>query len=297
MSAQLPQIGDVLDGYTLTGLVPSTRRGRNPVFLGEAGAQRVALKFLLVDARSKSAVENEIMMQCSLSHQYIIEYVADFAHDPYHVLVLEFAPCGSVESYRRSRHLTALGEHHAKLVLSQMLDALRYMHGGGYVHGDVKPHNFLLMNADLCRPVAKLADFGSARRNDGVPITSAYPGTQQFRAPEVIRAAPAGWTSKADMWSLGMAMHFMLTGRFPPRIDGKRAIAADPRLDPAAWADMPVAQALVRDLLRVNPDARLSAEQALGHSWFQDVAVGCAGLAGIGAPVALDEYLDPGQET
>jgi serine/threonine protein kinase len=291
-------IGEVVGGYTIIGLVPNTRRGKNPVYLGAQGDQHVALKFIFIQPGLQSRVENEIMMQHSLRHEYIIEYLGDFSYDPYHCLVLEFAPSGSVFGYMKTKHLSGgMDEYHAKIILSQLLDALRYMHSSGYVHGDIKPHNFMLMNGDMCQPVAKLADFGTTRKNDWVPITDVYPGTLQFRAPEIIRTDPQGWTNKADMWSFGIAMHYMLTGKLPPGVDGKRRLRTDPVLHAPLWGDMVEAQALVRRLLVVDIATRLSADEALRDPWFQGVRVGCAGLEGVATPISLppSEYTDPGQ--
>jgi serine/threonine protein kinase len=203
---------------------------------------------------------------------------------------LEFAPHESVASFIHNTRFQRVGlpEHAAKLIADQILQALVYMHSLGYVHGDIKPHNFFLFNDTIGDPIVKLGDLGCTRKNDGAPIHDSFPGTAHYRSPEILRRDPRGWDAKADMWSFGIALHFMLTMKFPPKIDGKHQIMRREPLSNALWADMPDAKDVVERLLQMEPDDRPTAEEIRSHPWFMELDEGCRGLAGVGQP-GIDE--------
>lgn len=87
---------------------------------------------------------------------------------------------------------------------------LKYLHERGIIHRDLKPHNLLLTerssNAEL-----KIADFGFARFV--IDMMESFLGSPLYMAPEMIRRER--YTSKSDLWSVGVIFYEMLTGRTP----------------------------------------------------------------------------------
>jgi serine/threonine protein kinase len=285
----LPEVGADVLGYFLEGIVQASRVGHNTVFWSHEGDTKIALKFLFVEPQTHANIYREIVVQRAFRHPHLLGYRGDFEFGPWHVLVTDFAPGGSVASYlRRQRHrATTLPEFGAKQVLYQIMDGLAHMHMLGYVHGDIKPQNFLLFNQDMGDPDVRLADFGTTRKNDGILITDCYPGTAQFKAPEILRRDPAGWGEKADIWSFGITMHFLLTGAFPWRTDGRRPMTRRPSLNPAYWADLSEeAYGLVNRMLAFEPNARPSAEDVLRDPWFSDLRKGYEQFTKVERPLA-----------
>ena len=157
-----------------------------------------------------------------------------------------------------------LPREEALSLFTQAARALAALHRAGLVHRDVKPANFLL-RADG-RLV--LADFGLVTEAGAVDPRSAdggIVGTPRYVAPEQLQGAPA--SCAADVYSLGVLLHEMLTGR--PPFSGEtlmevcsQHLLARPALLPAALADL---QPLVHRMLCKEVHTRLpDAEAVLG---------------------------------
>jgi serine/threonine-protein kinase len=104
----------------------------------------------------------------------------------------------------------------AVVLVCQMLEALAYAHGQGFVHRDVKPGNLLVTTVDG-REVAQLADFGLARvyqasRLSGLTIMGQMGGTVAFMAPEqVVQFRDA--QPPADQYAAAATLYYLLSGR------------------------------------------------------------------------------------
>ncbi|HEY0344547.1 MAG TPA: serine/threonine-protein kinase [Solirubrobacteraceae bacterium] len=148
----------------------------------------------------------------------------------------------------------------AARLICEICEALVHMHALGWVHGDLKPSNVLLMEDGTVR----LADFGLARELEGTHAYAPRLGSSDFLPPEwwTERIGPKGIATRTttDIWALGVSVHQLLTGGmlpFPGASARARAAAAQAyaagqaqlRLAdelPAAWRPI-VADCLARD--------------------------------------------------
>lgn len=107
-------------------------------------------------------------------------------------------------------------EEEASKVCRELLQALKYLHGQGIVHRDLKGANILVDG----QGVPKISDFGTARvlergrAEDNIAgKCRSLKGTPYWMAPEVLKRT--GHTFSADIWSLGCTLIEMLTGKPP----------------------------------------------------------------------------------
>ncbi len=154
----------------------------------------------------------EARLSSSLSHPNIVS-VTDFGIDEVrgYFLVMELLEGASLRDRIEERPLPT---RIACDVLDQIASAVRYAHGRGVVHCDLKPENiFLVRIAGGNRRVhlAKLLDFGlSFRKDDAQP---GHGGTPPYVAPERLRGAPP--TPRCDVYALGVIFYELIAGVRP----------------------------------------------------------------------------------
>ena len=102
----------------------------------------------------------------------------------------------------------------------QLLAALRFAHRREIIHRDVKPHNVMVLRDGR----VKVADFGIARAGDSeMTEAGSIVGTAQYLSPEQARGQHVG--PESDLYSVGVVLYEMLTGRLPFTGDSAVAIA------------------------------------------------------------------------
>ncbi|HET6213002.1 MAG TPA: serine/threonine-protein kinase, partial [Micromonosporaceae bacterium] len=188
----------------------------------ELTGEAVAVKLLRPEAAAQpdlvSTFLSEAELLAELDHPGIIR-VRDFVLiDSEYGLVLELIE--GLDLRRRLRIEGPLPATVAANVVTQVADALAYLHDNGVVHGDVKPGN-ILVPADG-GPV-RLADFGVARRLDSgetMPVvagrrTRPILATPEYVAPEVVAGGMP--TPASDVYALGIVLFELICGRSPYR--------------------------------------------------------------------------------
>lgn len=153
--------------------------------------------------------DKEAAIAAGLQHPNIIEVFDYFRHGGSSYLVMEFVDgldlAAVIERQAPLHPKTAAG------IARQVCSALACAHGRGVIHRDIKPRNILISREGL----VKLTDFGVAREVSGSDLTTAgvVIGTPYYMSPE--QASGGTVTCSSDLFSLGILLYEMVTGRKP----------------------------------------------------------------------------------
>lgn len=169
-------------------------------------------------------------------------------------IAMELVEGGTLEQFLQ--RAKTVGEVAAIDIARQVAEALDYLHGFGYVHRDVKSSNVLL--GPMGRSV--LFDFGTVYDADGMMENApGIYGTPAFVAPEQIRSDSEP-DSRSDLYSLGIVLYLMVTGRRP--FYGSREEVLDAHLSekpppPSAWGWVsPELEQIILKALEKKPEDR-----------------------------------------
>jgi serine/threonine protein kinase len=223
--------------------------------------ERVAVKTFALRGMSESAEDDmcrEMTVQAALDHPNVVRARDIFVSAEHVHIVTEALEGGTLLEHVMKVRM--LGEHRARHAVEQVLKAVEYMHDKGFVHRDIKLQNLVYADAD--RETVKLIDFGLCRKwTEGERPMKRRCGTVQYLAPEVMQSC---YTNKADMWSVGVVAHALLTGQDLGKDKAGANVLSDKLRGCSAMA-----QAFVNALLTTDPVARMSASEALTHSWIK----------------------------
>ncbi|XP_007437259.3 serine/threonine-protein kinase DCLK3 [Python bivittatus] len=215
-------------------------------------------------------LENEILIIKSLSHPNIVSLIEVFETEAEIYLIMEYIPGGDLfDAIIESVKFT---EHDAALMITDLCEALVYIHSKNIVHRDLKPENLLVQRNPDKTTTLKLADFGLAKQVTR-PIFTVC-GTPTYVAPEIL--AENGYGLEVDMWATGVILYILLCG-FPPFRSHERdqeelfqiiQLGHYEFLSPY-WDNISAAaKDLINRLLVVDPKKRYTAQQVLRHLWI-----------------------------
>lgn len=239
--------------------------------------ERVAVKIMAKSRDSKkieiekNRVYHEVNIMKTLRHKNIVQQIDFFEDDRNYYSVLEFIEGG--ELFDRIAAKQFYNENDARNVVHDVLSAMQYCHSKNIAHRDLKPANLLVLSREDDSHV-KIADFGLAKEYDAHNILKTQCGTPAFVAPEII-SRESHYDSECDMWAIGVVTYVLLAGFLPFQDDNIRNLFKKIRkgeftFPPDAFdAVSDSVKDFIRDLLVVDPKARLTAAQALDHAWMK----------------------------
>jgi WD40 repeat protein len=214
--------------YRIRRLIASGGMGAVYEAEQESPRRAVAVKVLRRDVASPSALrrfEHEAELLARLQHPAIAQVFEAGMHDDGAGAVPYFA----LEYLERARPITEHGlkeglPARARLELfATLCDAVHHGHQRGIIHRDLKPSNVLVDG----RGQLKIIDFGIARCTDSdVAVTTLRTevgqliGTIQYMSPEQCEADPQAIDTRSDVYSLGVLLYELLSGRMPYDVSG-----------------------------------------------------------------------------
>jgi len=161
------------------------------------------------DAAFIRRFEREAQSAAALSHPNIVNIFDVGEEDGTYFMVMEY-----VEGFNLKQYITRKGQLSAIEAVSiarQIAEALEKAHSAGVVHRDIKPQNILFSSDGK----VKVTDFGIAIAGDGVTVTvgDEIIGTVQYISPEQAKGELAD--KQSDLYSLGIVLYEMVTGKVP----------------------------------------------------------------------------------
>ena len=219
-----------------------------------------------------STIRKEINILKSLDHPNIIKVYEFFKTEKYIYIINEL--CTGGELFDKIVEVKYFSEEVARNIMRQLFSAVEYCHDKGVIHRDLKPENILIESSeekDRDFFHIKIIDFGTCEMLKKNKLTEQI-GTSFYIAPEVLKN---GYNEKCDLWSCGIILYILLCGSPPFYGKNEKEIFAkilegNFSFKHKIWNKISYeAKNLVKKLLELNPDKRLSAKQALEDDWFK----------------------------
>ncbi len=183
--------------------------------LGREIALKVLHSRFAADQEFVERFRREASSAAGLQHQHVVSVYDRGSWDGTYYIAME---------YLRGRSLKQVVQQHAPLMPEdaidltiQVLRAARFAHRRGIIHRDLKPHNVIVDEEGR----AKVTDFGIARAGaSDMTQTGSIMGTAQYLSPEQAQGHPV--SERSDLYSIGIILYELLTGRVP--FEGESAV-------------------------------------------------------------------------
>lgn len=247
--AASPPPADILPGYHIVSEI--ARGGQGTVYeaIQTQTKRRVAIKMLEPgprESRGRRRIEREAEITAGLRHPNLVTvYDSAALPDGRYALAMEFVDGVTLDEWARRLDAATSGDRVSareavgtKLrAVAAVCDAVQYAHQNGVIHRDLKPANVLVD----AHGVPRVVDFGIARRlltgaeveaggggagvgggggGGGVTRAGEFAGTLAYASPEQVSGDPDAVDTRSDVYSLGVMLYEVLTGRRPYKTEG-----------------------------------------------------------------------------
>ena len=206
---------------------------------------------------------NEIKMVKRLNHKNILS-IKEVYEDMHKIsLVMEYCEGGDLFDFITKSPEGKLDDKTTIDIITQILDAVNYLHNEVKIcHRDLKPENCLFKANNAKKPLIKIIDFGTCHFIDKNNKITGKVGTLKYMAPEIF--TKPFYNEKVDIWSVGIILYNMITGREPFALDTKEYKAHqvsnhEINFDLIKNDDI---REFCQELLEKNPNKRIDARNA-----------------------------------
>ena len=239
---------------------------------GSKRAMKVISKGDNCNEEDDKEITNEISILRTLDHPNILKIFEFYSSKESYSIVTEL--CQGGELFQEIIDRGPFNENYSAYVMFQILSAINYCHKMKIIHRDLKPENILIIERDSNgMPRIKIADFGTSKLVEKGHVQRKLVGSSYYIAPEVLKKH---YDEKCDLWSCGVIMYILLSGRPPFGGDNDKEIMDKVIIGKYDLETSPFdklsssGKDLIQKLLMIEPNKRLSAEQALTHPWFKE---------------------------
>ena len=239
---------------------------------GSKRAMKVISKGDNCNDEDDKEITNEINILRTLDHPNILKIFEFYSSKESYSIVTEL--CQGGELFQEIIDRGPFDENYSAYVMFQILSAINYCHKMKIIHRDLKPENILIIERDSNgMPRIKIADVGTSKIVEKGHVQRKLVGSSYYIAPEVLKKH---YDEKCDLWSCGVIMYILLSGRPPFPGDNDREIMDNVAKGKYDLNHSPFdkvsdsAKDLIKKLLVMDPRSRISAQEALNHPWFKE---------------------------
>lgn len=221
------------------------------------------------DTQAVKRFINESKAVSMLSHPNIVSICDVSVRDNIKYIVMERIEGITLKKYMTKKGVLSLRE--TINITQQILRALEHAHSKGIIHRDIKPQNIMMLrNGQI-----KVTDFGIARlpNAENVTMTDKAVGTVYYISPE--QASAKAIDSRSDLYSLGIMIYEMMTGKLPfvsenPLTVAMMQVNRQPKRPREINPDIPVGmEQIILTAMEKNPDRRFQSATAMLRSLDQ----------------------------
>ncbi|KIK93860.1 hypothetical protein PAXRUDRAFT_828543 [Paxillus rubicundulus Ve08.2h10] len=244
--------------------------------------------------KQRLGIDREIIMMKLMNHPNVLRIYDVFEGENELYLVLEYVEGGELFDFLVNRG--RLPPLEALAFFKQIVYGLNYAHTFSIIHRDLKPENILIHS--LNPPLIKLADWGMAAFAPPALQLETSCGSPHYASPEIVNGMKYKGNA-TDIWSCGVILYALLTGRLPFDDKNVRTLLAKVRTgryEVPAFID-PLAKDLLTRMLVVDVNQRITIPEIMAHPWFNKSTVGiiyvpAPSFTELAQPLASEAHID-----
>lgn len=214
-------------------------------------------------------LKTEVSVMHNITHPNILHLHEFMESKNSYYLVIDYCDNGDLEEHMKKTSKGGFSEQQCIYYLKQIMNGFQELRKHKIMHRDFKLANIFLMKDGT----VVIGDFGFAK--SGVEMTNTKLGTPLTMAPELIQSnGNVSYTSKADLWSIGVVFYHMLQGRYPffgmSNAELIKDIEKKTKSMPYKKEVSDLAKNLLQNLLVMDPNKRISWKNFFNHKIFGD---------------------------
>ena len=216
------------------------------------------------------SIKSEINILRSLDHPNIVKYFETYEDENYLHIVMEYIEGDNLFRVLTKQNKFKFSERIISQIMKCLLVAVLFLHHNGIIHRDIKPENIVFVKPDRFDAL-KLIDFGLSIQQNARKSNRRV-GTPYYMAPEMIMG---NFHFASDVWSIGVILFIMVTGKLPFRGKSKNEVFDKIRIgdyDKNILIKSKCSREvkdLIRKMLVTEHEKRITVECALQHIWFK----------------------------
>lgn len=245
-------------------------------------SMKIIKKDLIEVQEDEVLLFKELALLRSMDHPNIIKLYEFYRDEKCFYLISEFCEYGDMfELIQGSESDDKLEEQQVAHIMKQILSVVSYCHSNGIINRDLRPENILIDSYELHKVgdtdlpfyYIKINDFKSARTFKNSKNLNKKVGNPYYIAPEVLKRK---YNEKCDIWSCGIIMYMLLSGKPPFPGNTDKEVLDKVELGHFDFWEKDFSdrsedcKQFLKELLKYDPNKRLSAADALKHKWILD---------------------------